>query len=129
MRTTPLMTAALVLILGVTTPALAQQAGRQAVDAVQAETLIGQKVRGQGGEELGEILDLGVNSESGMIERAIVGVGGFLGLGERVIALDWNQLQVNPETNEVVASLSKADAQNAPEYQVSETDNLIVGNR
>ncbi|WP_052951891.1 PRC-barrel domain-containing protein [Devosia soli] len=57
--------------------------------------LIGQPVYSSAGddaEEIGSINDL-VFSEGGQIEAVVIGVGGFLGIGEKNVAVDFNSLE------------------------------------
>lgn len=57
--------------------------------------LIGQPVYSSAGddaEEIGSINDL-VFSESGQIEAVVIGVGGFLGIGEKNVAVDFQSLE------------------------------------
>src|SRR4029078_584760 len=43
-------------------------------------------------QKIGEIMEFLVN-ESGQIDAAIVGVGGFLGAGEKDVAVNFNQIK------------------------------------
>ena len=57
--------------------------------------LIGQPVystAGDDAEEIGNIDDL-VFDESGQIKAVVIGVGGFLGIGEKAVAVDFQQLE------------------------------------
>jgi len=57
--------------------------------------LIGQPVystAGDDAEEIGSINDL-VFSENGQIEAVVIGVGGFLGIGEKNVAVDFDSLE------------------------------------
>jgi hypothetical protein len=57
--------------------------------------LMGQPVYSSAGddaEEIGSINDL-VFSESGQIEAVVIGVGGFLGIGEKNVAVDFDSLE------------------------------------
>lgn len=57
--------------------------------------LIGQPVysgAGEEGEEIGNITDL-VFSEDGQITAVVIGVGGFLGIGEKAVAVDFGALE------------------------------------
>lgn len=57
--------------------------------------LIGQPVYSSAGddaEEIGNIDDL-VFDESGQITAVVIGVGGFLGIGEKAVAVDFQQLE------------------------------------
>lgn len=44
-------------------------------------------------EEIGTINDLIVDGENGRIRFAVVGIGGFLGMGETNVMVPWNALQ------------------------------------
>ncbi len=57
----------------------------------RASALIGQSVRNAANETVGDINDI-VLSSDGSIEHVLVGVGGFLGLGEKVVALKFDEL-------------------------------------
>ncbi|MGV3575423.1 MAG: PRC-barrel domain-containing protein [Devosia sp.] len=47
---------------------------------------------GDDAEEIGSISDL-VFSENGQIEAVVIGVGGFLGIGEKSVAVDFDSLE------------------------------------
>lgn len=53
----------------------------------KAGKLMGMEVRNRENERLGEIKDLVVDLQSGKIAYATISVGGFLGLGEKLIAV------------------------------------------
>lgn len=57
----------------------------------RATSVIGQSVRNSENETVGDINDI-VLSSDGTIEHILVGVGGFLGLGEKVVALKYDEL-------------------------------------
>ena len=48
-------------------------------------------------EEIGTINDLVVDGESGRVRFAVVGVGGFLGMGETNVMVPWNAFQLRPD--------------------------------
>lgn len=60
-------------------------------DRITVESLRGAPVYAAGDEKIGDISDL-VASSSGQIEQVIVGVGGFLGIGERDVAYPFDQV-------------------------------------
>ncbi|GEM_PF-3537350 len=53
----------------------------------RASNLIGMEVRNEKSEKLGEIKDIVIELESGRAAYAILSVGGFLGIGEKLIAV------------------------------------------
>ncbi len=79
------------------TPAPAEAPAEAAVapaDGQLASNLIGETVyngTGDDAETIGKVNDL-VMSDSGQIESIIVGVGGFLGIGEKNVALSYNEV-------------------------------------
>ncbi len=63
-----------------------------AADGISADTLIGTTVYGAGEENVGEIDDV-ILSDSGEVDAVIINVGGFLGLGEKEVAVGMDNLQ------------------------------------
>jgi len=54
--------------------------------------MIGLDVYNQNDEKLGDISEL-LTDQTGKIQTAILGVGGFLGVGERMVAVNFDQLK------------------------------------
>ena len=63
------------------------------VNELEASELEGANVYGLEDEEIGEIGELLLN-EQGQIEQAVIDVGGFLGIGERNVAIPFDQLTI-----------------------------------
>jgi sporulation protein YlmC with PRC-barrel domain len=74
--------------------------GYAAVDAsnVTSEQLMGVRVYGPNDEDLGEISDLVLDGK-GAPTQIIIDVGGFLGMGEKPVAIDVTTLQILKETD------------------------------
>jgi hypothetical protein len=62
------------------------------------EELIGKRVYGKADEDVGEISAVGLAAD-GKIESVIVDVGGFLGMGEKKVALTADKLMVMKDAN------------------------------
>jgi sporulation protein YlmC with PRC-barrel domain len=62
-----------------------------------ADDIIGTSVRNQQNENIGSVSDL-VIDRNGQVKAAVVSVGGFLGIGDKHVAVPWNQLQVGADT-------------------------------
>ena len=60
---------------------------------IEASTLLGYSVLGSDGDRLGEIDDFILNAE-GQVDAVIVDVGGFFGIGEKPVALGFDDLQL-----------------------------------
>ena len=70
--------------------------------------MIGLDVYNQNDEKVGDISELLVD-QTGKIQTAILGVGGFLGVGERMVAVNFDQLKfVNQPVELKIASSTQA---------------------
>jgi len=117
---------AVALLAGLTTGTAWGQQGTAATDMNPAETrqaksaslneaglfkasdLIGLDVRGNGGEDLGEIEDFTIDAKTGKVQYAAVSMGGFLGIGDKLVAVPWDsfQIQMNREGDDVKLAAS-----------------------
>lgn len=61
-------------------------------DLWRASRLEGMNVYNQGNEKVGDIREVLVNKQ-GQVEAVVIGVGGFLGIGERDVAVPFNALE------------------------------------
>ncbi|MBJ3763923.1 PRC-barrel domain-containing protein [Maribius pontilimi] len=71
-------------------------------------------------DDLGEINDM-ILSPDGMVQVVILGIGGFLGLGERDVAVDMNQIKIvrggaDATDYFLVINASQEAIENAPEF-------------
>ncbi|WP_422075289.1 PRC-barrel domain-containing protein [Tranquillimonas rosea] len=83
---------------------------------MRADWITGATIMSTSGERIGPIQDIMIDSESGQVTAAIVGVGGFLGIGTKQIAVAWDQLQIDYDGQEVQMDLTREEAEAAPEY-------------
>jgi sporulation protein YlmC with PRC-barrel domain len=95
-----------------------------ASDASMASKIIGESVytsTAEDAEAVGEVNDLLVGSD-GEIEAAIIGVGGFLGVGEKNVAIDYDELQLTTDEDgnyHIVLETSREELETAPSFDVS----------
>lgn len=86
------------------------QAGRTAEldstqrDALTADELQGLTVYGPGAESIGEISEL-IVSDNGEIDKVVVDVGGFLGLGEKPVAIGFEEVSLREAGGETMDTL------------------------
>jgi sporulation protein YlmC with PRC-barrel domain len=87
-----------------------------------ASQFIGQPVTNQAGETIGDINDV-LFDKSGRMATVVIGVGGFLGIGEKNVAIPFGTLNFTaaPQGKRVVSvPLSKERLQSAPEFKATE---------
>jgi len=84
---------------------------------LSTETLLGSNVKSPQGEELGEIKQLMVEPRTGRVMYAVVGMGGFLGMGEKSILVPWHTMEVARNGNSIVLNVSRQVLQQAPNYE------------
>jgi hypothetical protein len=65
---------------------------------MRASKLIGTNVRNAASETIGEINEL-ILDKDGKVAAVVIGVGGFLGIGAREVALDYKSLNVKYDPN------------------------------
>jgi hypothetical protein len=85
----------------------------------EAGKLIGQSVETPQGERIGEVEAVNIGTD-GKVTNVIVGVGGFLGVGERDVALGWKDLQIANNGSKVVANLTKSRLETMAPYKYSD---------
>ncbi|HLA02273.1 MAG TPA: PRC-barrel domain-containing protein [Aestuariivirga sp.] len=88
-------------------------------NSVLASQFMGQSVYSTTDENVGEINDLVMNKELNNIV-AIVGVGGFLGIGEKDVAIPVEQITVTKDANNALRltiSASKEQLEAAPAFE------------
>lgn len=91
----------------------------QSSDQWLGSTLIGLKVMGPGDESIGSISDLLLDKD-GKVIAAVVGVGGFLGIGKKNVAVPFESLTLsrNPDGNEqATVKLAKTELEKAPDFK------------
>ena len=57
-----------------------------------SKSMMGDKVRSTDGHDLGEIKELLMDSQSGRVEYAVLSFGGFMGVGNKNIAIPFESL-------------------------------------
>jgi len=93
-------------------------ADKQNNSEVLVTDFFGTPVNGKDGQPLGKISNL-VFDQEGRIELAVIGIGGFLGIGEKEVAVPFDTLKAG-EVNDkrvFVLEATKDDLKNAPAYK------------
>jgi sporulation protein YlmC with PRC-barrel domain len=90
---------------------------------MRASKLIGTKVSNNANETIGDVNELIIDKD-GKVAAVVVGVGGFLGMGEREVALDFKSLNVKYDPNAmtdtgattITVNATKDSLKNAPAW-------------
>jgi hypothetical protein len=90
----------------------------------QAQGVLGKEVRSTADENMGRIVDVIVDRD-GQVRAAVIDFGGFLGVGSRKIAVDWNALRFPAEgsgkSGVITVELTRENVKGAPEYKDKST--------
>ncbi len=80
-----------------------------------ASDVVGAKVTTPNGEDLGKIDDLIVDRD-GQVQGAVLSVGGFLGIGDKRVAVSWQAIKQDSPDRPLVVAMSKEQLDAAPEF-------------
>lgn len=95
-----------------------QQAATEPEPTVSVDQVLGSRVVNAEGEEVGEIEDLVLDRNQ--IAYAVVSVGGFLGLGEKTVAVPLDDLQLGEGETYLMTSASQEQLEQMPEYDAQQ---------
>ena len=97
------------------------QEGYQRVSAglITADDLQGASVYGSNNERVADVDEVLMTPE-GKVERLVVNVGGFVGIGSRNIAIDMNEVDIHKDANNdvrVYIPMNEQELRQMPEYK------------
>jgi sporulation protein YlmC with PRC-barrel domain len=78
--------------------------------------LIGRNIQNAQNETIGEIKSIYID-KSGKVDSVIVGIGGFLGVGDREVRIAWSDLKISDNGEKVMVNMTKDDLKAKPEYK------------
>lgn len=93
----------------------------QAAEEWRIANYVGKPILNDKGEKIGNIDDV-LFDRTGKITTVVIGVGGFLGLGEKKVALPFEAITYSETAGkrEIMVPLSKEALQTAPEFKATE---------
>ena len=89
-----------------------------------ASDMMKMNIMGGNNERIGEVDDLLVD-QNGKVVAALVGVGGFLGIGEKSVAIPFDSLQHSG--NQLTVQYSRQDLENAPSFVTAKSSTRGTG--
>ena len=99
--------------------ALAPPAAQEIIYNGEATSILGRLVVGPDGKTVGRIIDLLVD-DTGQPRAAVIDVGGFMGIGNRHIAVAWRSLRFAANTDgpgNISLEMTADQITGTPEYQ------------
>lgn len=85
---------------------------------VESKSLIGTRVKGPDGKDLGEIDQLLIDTSSGKITHAVLGLGGLLGVGEKKVVVPWSEVKLSKAANDKMqVTMDQSALDKAPRYE------------
>jgi uncharacterized protein YdeI (BOF family) len=91
-------------------------------DRLEVQGILGKEVRSDANENMGRIVDVIVD-RAGQVRGAIIDFGGFLGVGNRRVAVAWNALRFPADEKDpkkagyIGLGLNREQVRAAPEYK------------
>jgi sporulation protein YlmC with PRC-barrel domain len=84
---------------------------------ISAVGMRGRQVRNPEGEGLGAIDDLAVDLDTARVAYVVVSVGGFLGIGDHLIAVPLQAFTLDVDTLELILDADRNILENAPHLE------------
>jgi hypothetical protein len=91
------------------------------VDGDQMQGVLGKQVRSSAGEDMGRIVDV-IIDKSARVRAAVIDFGGFLGVGNRQIAVAWTAIRLpdKDKPGALVVDFTRDQLRVAPAYKAGE---------
>nr|WP_295829187.1 PRC-barrel domain-containing protein [uncultured Azospirillum sp.] len=94
-----------------------------------ADELIGKNVYGRDNNKIGEVDDV-ILDANGKAKQLVISSGGFLGIGEKQVAVDYSAANWDSQNNRLnLAGMSRDDVKSMPEFKYDDTMTSLNKNR
>ena len=90
-----------------------------AADSIDTKTLIDKEIINANGDKVGKVESV-IIDKGGEVQYVVAGVGGFLGIGEKHVAMKWDDLTIAENGERVLANVTKEQLQALPDYKLPE---------
>src|SRR5688572_10226582 len=81
-----------------------------------AKSIIGDSVESRLGEKMGTIDNLMINLQNGSVDYAVIEFGSFLGIGGKLFAIPFQELQLNADRKVFVLDRDKEHLKQSPGF-------------
>jgi sporulation protein YlmC with PRC-barrel domain len=89
-----------------------------------ANTLIGDNVYNVQEEHVGDIKEIMLDVQTGKVAYAVMSYGGLFSIGEKLFAVPWSSLKLDPANKRFVLNISKERFENAPGFDSDNWPNM-----
>lgn len=83
---------------------------------VSADAVRGDRIYNRDRQDLGKIEDVLLDLETGSIAYAVLSFGGFVGIGDKQVAVPWQGLRLDQEHSAIVLDVDAARLKEAPSF-------------
>ena len=90
--------------------------GRSTRSLIESDRVEGTEVYGVGDKHIGSIKRLMIDKQSGQVAYAVLGFGGFLGLGEDTYTIPWGKLAYDTDLGGYRTDLTEEQVKSAPDF-------------
>jgi len=85
-------------------------------NVLSTSAVIGDGVVNRAGEKLGKIEEIMLDLENGRVAYAVLSLGGFLGMGEKLFAIPFEALKLDASREHFTLDVDKDKLKNAPGF-------------
>ena len=93
-------------------------------NVLSSSSICSDHVKNAAGEDLGKIEDLMIDLHSGRIAYAVLSFGGFLKMGNKLFAIPWEALKVDPINKVFILHVEKSQLENATGFDKDKWPNM-----
>lgn len=93
--------------------------------------LIGETVVNENNQSIGEVTDL-ITDKDGKIVALLIGAGGFLGIGEKDVAIRFEDVKISRDEDNDLTIIAKVNGEmiaRAPNYETLDDQQIIMGEK
>lgn len=88
-------------------------------DNIRAARVIGTSVYNHEGSHLGSVDDILIGKHDAQVKYVIMGIGGFLGIGEQYLPVPWSELIYSEKHAGYVLARSREQLERAPRFSAT----------
>lgn len=110
-------------------PAPAGKLLGQPIVQLDASALLGTTVRNTEGRDIGRVSRLMIDPKDGRITTVVIGIGGFFGIGEKLVSVPWGSVRIGQDGGRVVVVTDQALLDQAPKGDGSASPPTAPGPR